>query len=214
MKQIIKNMVGALGVGLVRSKTLDQLLSTIDQQRSTIDQLWSEKEDVADLFDQMSRSPIFEGQSKAQLNQDIIVLLITNFKKDGFFVEFGATNGIDLSNTYLLEKSYEWKGILAEPAKIWHNDLSMNRNVNIDFSCVWRRSNDVVTFNMVDSAELSTIAEFSDRDHHAEARKNGETYDVKTISLNDLLEKYDAPQTIDYLSIDTEGSEFEILNNF
>jgi len=45
-------------------------------------------------------------------------------------------------------------------------------------------------------------------------RKNGRKYEVKTISLNDLLKKYSAPNLIDYLSIDTEGSEFEILNAF
>jgi len=200
IKKITRKIAYTLGVGLVSSQRLDQLQSI--------------ETDVTDLVDLLFRSNIFEGHSKAQLHQDIFVLLTTNFKRNGFFVEFGATNGIDLSNTYLLEKSYGWKGILAEPAKIWHDDLSKNRNVNIDFSCVWSKSNNVVTFNMVDSAELSTISEFSDRDHHAKARQNGVTYDVKTISLNDLLEKYDAPQQIDYLSIDTEGSEFEILNNF
>ncbi len=37
---------------------------------------------------------------------------------------------------------------------------------------------------------------------------------MKTISLSDLLDKYAAPRIVDYLSIDTEGSEYEILNGF
>ena len=58
--------------------------------------------------------------SKAQIFQDIFVLFMTNEKKGGYFVEFGATNGVTLSNTYLLEKSFGWEGILAEPARCWH----------------------------------------------------------------------------------------------
>jgi hypothetical protein len=45
-------------------------------------------------------------------------------------------------------------------------------------------------------------------------RSSGKTYSVKTISLLDLLIKHEAPFNIDYLSIDTEGSEFDILNSF
>ncbi|MBT8545252.1 FkbM family methyltransferase [Polynucleobacter paneuropaeus] len=37
---------------------------------------------------------------------------------------------------------------------------------------------------------------------------------MKTISLADLLIKHNAPKVIDYLSIDTEGSEYEILSHF
>ena len=35
---------------------------------------------------------------------------------------------------------------------------------------------------------------------------------METVSLNQLLEQYNAPNKIDYISIDTEGAEFEIIN--
>ena len=47
-----------------------------------------------------------------------------------------------------------------------------------------------------------------------EKNKNKQTIQVKTLTLFDLLEKANAPKFIDYLSIDTEGSEYEILKNF
>ena len=48
-------------------------------------------------------------------------------------------------------------------------------------------------------------------DEHSPLRENGKRYHVETISLNELLDSHKAPLTIDYLSIDTEGSEFDIL---
>ena len=44
--------------------------------------------------------------SKSQLGQDIFALAKLNFKKNGFFVEFGATNGVDYSNTLVMEKLF------------------------------------------------------------------------------------------------------------
>lgn len=152
--------------------------------------------------------------SKAQLFQDLFVLFITNNKKGGYFVEFGATNGITLSNSYLLEKSFGWNGILAEPARCWHNELRANRNCIIDMRCVWDKSDEHLDFNEVSSQELSTINTYSGSDGHSLDRQNGNIYPVETISLNDLLEKHNAPHAIDYLSIDTEGSELTVLSAF
>jgi FkbM family methyltransferase len=154
------------------------------------------------------------SKSKSQLRQDLVVLHELNFKRGGYFVEFGATNGRDLSNTHMLETYYAWNGILAEPARCWHDELVMNRKCHIETSCVWSSSGKTLEFNETKEAELSTINHYSDLDAHVHARKDGEKYDVNTLSLNDLLEKYNAPAVIDYLSIDTEGSEFEILSNF
>jgi FkbM family methyltransferase len=142
------------------------------------------------------------------------VLSQLNFKREGFFVEFGATDGVEGSNAYLLEKEYGWDGILAEPAKSWHTDLRKNRGCHIEEACVWGASGQTLIFNEPAVAAIATINDYSDSDFHAKARENGTLYEVSTISLNDLLEKYEAPHEIDYLSVDTEGSEFDILSNF
>ena len=154
------------------------------------------------------------AKSKAQLNQDVIALLETNFKKSGYFVEFGATNGVQLSNSYLLEKEFGWRGILAEPGKTWIKDLRLNRNCLISDKCVWSSSGELLQFNETELKELSTIDRFSLSDTLGSARTNGVKYLVETISLSDLLLEFDAPAYIDLLSIDTEGSEFEILSSF
>jgi FkbM family methyltransferase len=153
-------------------------------------------------------------KSKAQLKQDMFVLSELDYKRDGYFVEFGATNGVDFSNTYLLETEMGWRGILAEPAKVWQDALVANRKCCISFDCVWSKSHEELEFNEVGAADLSTIDVFSDGDEHAKTRKEGKKYNVYTVSLLDLLNKYKAPKEIDYLSIDTEGSEFEILSAF
>ena len=218
LKSLIKKSLGKFDIDISRQGAVQRLIS----QNARLQQLVIEKSRGSDDLELLFSVPDQDapkllkvlGKSKSQLRQDLFVLSELDFKGAGFFVEFGATNGIDLSNTHLLEKEFGWTGILAEPAKCWHQDLRANRNSHIDTDCVWRDSNSILNFNEVDSAELSTINSYSSADHHQESRREGKTYDVKTISLVDLLKKYDAPRLIDYLSIDTEGSEFEILNSF
>lgn len=153
-------------------------------------------------------------KSRSQIHQDLFVLSELGFKRNGFFVEFGATNGLELSNSYLLEKEFHWSGILAEPAKGWHDDLFANRNVTIEKRCVWKDSTSSLIFQEADIRELSTIAGVGVQDKNFVARNDCKTYQVQTISLNDLLIEHNAPKVVDYLSIDTEGSEFDILSCF
>lgn len=164
--------------------------------------------------DSLTKLLSYHSLSTSQLGQDLFVLLELQFKTGGYFVEFGATNGVSLSNTFLLEKAFDWTGILAEPAKCWHDELRKNRCCDIETGCVWFESNSSLTFQEVEVAELSTIGSFSNSDHHKKGRRRGVSYNVNTISLLDLLDKYNAPRRIDYLSIDTEGSEYDILRNF
>lgn len=152
--------------------------------------------------------------SYSQLGQDLLVQFLLEEKTEGYFVEFGATNGIELSNTYLLEKKYAWNGILCEPMKSFQNDLFFNRSSNIDFNCVHTETGKTVNFYQVGMSGLSTIEEYAYNDKHSEIRQNHTEYTVNTITLKDLLDKYSSPEYIDYLSIDTEGSEFDILNAY
>lgn len=151
---------------------------------------------------------------KSQIQQDLFVLLALDFKKDGFFIEFGATDGVYMSNSWIFEKEFGWQGIVAEPGVRWHKELYNNRNCKISTKCVWKESGHKLLFNEASDAGFSTINEYASKDHHSELRKKGKQYDVETISLNDLLEFNNAPQIIDYLSIDTEGSEYDILSAF
>jgi FkbM family methyltransferase len=153
------------------------------------------------------------SMSQSQLFQDIFAIFCHNGKKNGFFVEFGATDGVSLSNTYVLEKHFAWQGILAEPAKRWHSSLKSNRSAAIDTRCVWTTSKQLLPFVEADIGELSTLTQFESSDSHTDSRKTGKRYDVETVSLNDLLHTHNCPQVIDYMSVDTEGSEFEILSN-
>lgn len=155
------------------------------------------------------------GESKSQIFQDLFVLHVFDSKSSGFFVEFGATNGVGLSNTHILEAEFGWKGILAEPARCWTTELRANRNCTIDTRCVWKESGKTVKFLETSDAELSTVHTFEDRlDVHTTIRTENEMYDVETVSLTDLLTVHNAPRHIDYLSIDTEGSEYSILAHF
>jgi FkbM family methyltransferase len=155
-------------------------------------------------------------ESRSQILQDLWVSYELGEKRDGFFVEFGATNGVVNSNTWLLEKKYGWKGILAEPNPVWHSTLAANRNSAVDHRCVDSSSGKMVAFLATDGSdpELSSIAEFASGDHFADVRAGGTVIEVETISLNDLLIEHNAPFEIDYLSIDTEGSEYAILSEF
>jgi FkbM family methyltransferase len=124
--------------------------------------------------------------SKAQQLQDLLAIFFSNYES-GYFVEF---------------------------AHVWVRDLQLNRNVNISFDCVFSESDLTLEFLESKTGKLSSISQFAKEDLHTVDRSKGRVYTVTTISLNDLLLKYNAPRYIDFLSIDTEGSELKILESF
>jgi len=154
--------------------------------------------------------------STSQLGQDLWVLEQTGFKRSGYFVEFGATDGVLLSNTYLLERRYGWMGICAEPHPEFFAQLRRNRRCHVSDACVAGESGRDVEFILAN--EYGGIADFAGNDSHAAKRQAfrslGKVIHMQTTSLDELLTSFRAPREIDYLSLDTEGSEYEILSAF
>ena len=159
--------------------------------------------------------------SFSQLFQDLFVLFLLEKKRGGNFLEFGATNGIELSNSLLLEKEFDWNGVLAEPSPEWQNQLRANRPKSKLLSeCIYSETGKTVDFFVSKEGALSTIEEFRQSDIESlpinSKMRNEDGFSVKvpTISLNDVFIKYFNGERIDYMSVDTEGSEFLILSNF
>lgn len=149
--------------------------------------------------------------STSQIGQDLFVLWVLGMKRGGYFVEVGAASGVALSNSCLLERSFGWHGICAEPGRGWHAQLHAERSCIIDERCVWSESGARLDFMECAAAEFSTLASFAASDGHRRIGHEGGPYTVESVSLTDLLTQHHAPKVVDYLSIDTEGSELEIL---
>jgi FkbM family methyltransferase len=161
----------------------------------------------------LERRKITSGSaSTSQINQDVFVLEILGSKQSGYFVDVGAANGVELSNTHLLEKKFAWKGILVEPARCWHPYLRSSRTTIVDTRAAWSKSGIQLPFLETDNACLASLECRADGDGFTETRlHSSKTYPVTTVSLQDLLLEHQAPPVIDYLSLDTEGSESDIL---
>ena len=217
MKKIIKSIISKFGYTIIRNSRYNEL-----KESPRFGRLWNR----LDENEKIVIAP-FLISSKSQFAQDLFVIsqIVRKNSIPNYFIEFGATDGITWSNTYILEKEFKWDGILCEPAKVFHNSLFINRKCNIDKRCVFTDSNIYVDFfeiqypnklYNISSPELSTIKKYlNSNDWASDIRNNNSiNYKVETISLNDLLDFYNAPKNIGYLSIDTEGSEFDILLNF
>ena len=158
---------------------------------------------------------------QSQLYQDICASFIIGDKFEKTFLEFGATDGYRLSNSYLLENSFNWKGALSEPSPQWHNTLKINRKNSIIITdCIWKETGKKLDFFLSDVGEYSTINDYIENEiksmpaNTLERKKGGKIISVETISLNDVVKNYFNDTCPSYVSIDTEGSEYEILKAF
>jgi len=148
--------------------------------------------------------------SKSQLIQDLIVVDYFNFKKNGVFVELGASDGVELSNTHLLEKSFEWEGVLIEPVKSSFKKLEKNRDGICLNKVIYNKKSSII-FQEDIIPELSTIKDYTNSDINKRVKKT--EYEIETLTLNNIFNEILKTNYIDFLSLDTEGSEFIILSD-
>jgi len=187
---------------------------------------WSGKENTPKVFNSTFKVPanspslianfystpqIFNEvyQSNSQANQDIIVAKYLNEKKNGYFVDLAANDYKIYSNTLNLERKNQWSGICVEPNPKYHVGLLSNRTCLLVTNPVSSYSNQIVDFNFHD--ELSgIISETTDnKPGSAEIHTS-----MTTISLMQLFHYANTPRVIDYLSLDVEGSEYDVLEHF
>jgi len=155
-------------------------------------------------------------RSYSQIQQDLKVLEFYKLKTNGFFVDIGAADGIELSNTYLLESGANWKGICVEPNPNNYSKLIVNRPTAICCDkAIYNKTGLTLDFDIAHNGQLqSGISSDIIEGWKPFVDSNKSTIKVQTLLLTELLDQNNAPTFIEYLSLDTEGSEYEILKNF
>jgi hypothetical protein len=156
LKSLSRSSLASFGLGVTSKRHLEFLENSNRQSEKVLWNLTYLKDDLqrliiylkSELLDTKSTVAAIEllNESESQLRQDLFVLIVSGWKRKGYFVEFGATDGKHFSNTWILEKKYGWDGILAEPDPRFHKNLASNRATNIEFSCVYTRTGDTINF--------------------------------------------------------------------
>ena len=144
--------------------------------------------------------------------------------QDGYYVELGANDGITQSNSFYFEKKKNWKGVLIEPSPNNYLKCRQNRDTSNKFFC-----NACVSFDFKEKyvemiyANLTTVSHNLEKDIDSESSflkrslkyldkyEDHFTFGAKAKTLTDLLIEAGSPNIIDFLSLDVEGSEMEVL---
>jgi FkbM family methyltransferase len=156
----------------------------------------------------------------SQFKQDYIVDKFFNGKKNGVFVDIGAHDGVSFSNTYFFETKRKWDGICIEPIPEIFDKLKQNRKCHLVNGVIYQ-SNEYLDFKRIyGSAEmLSGIVNYEDKRDEERTKialnKYGGHSDIIKVQgyiLSEILQKFNI-ETVDYLSLDIEGGEFEVLES-
>ena len=152
----------------------------------------------------------------SQAGQDKIIKdIFFNNKRNGFFVEIGAYDGIDGSNCYHFERYLNWDGIAIEPSNIQFEKLQKNRRCKLMNYAVSEESKEVEFIDVIEGlTQMSGINNsFFERNKNIilnNRESKTRSINIKTITFDQVVPKN---TTIDYLSIDIEGGEMALVNS-
>jgi hypothetical protein len=151
---------------------------------------------------------------KSQYSQDkwIIEEVFPNMT-NGYFVELAAGDGVFLSNTHILEKHFNWQGLCIEPNKSSYQNLINNRNCLFDDSVILQDGFEI---------EFVEYHKLTDYEHLLSGILGAQNANLPiervtkhiASSLDTVLDKHKAPEVIHYISMDIEGSEIYVLQDF
>lgn len=153
---------------------------------------------------------------RAQNGEDRWLDEFFGHKRNGFFVEVGAFDGVNLSNTYHFEQ-IGWKGVLIEPDPDKAALCRSNRPGSRTYQCAAAGSTQIseVTFFRVEAGEVYSTTRLT-REHARRIDHMGLAsvpMSVPARTLDAILEEAGAA-AIDFVSIDVEGAEMEVLRGF
>ena len=153
---------------------------------------------------------------KGQFGQDIIAYLCLKNKKNGFYIDIGAYDGIGLSNTYIFEK-LGWNGFCVEASPKTFEKLQKNRKCDSYNYAVCSKNIGKTRFLTSSSGELDVL-DIHNTDKHKERIKiesdnNMEYIEVDTITFDELMSNYKDITHIDFMSLDIEGGELDVLKS-
>lgn len=173
---------------------------------------------------------IAEDLFKAQYGEDKLLWEMFNQRREGFFIEVGAWNGISLSNTYFLEQM-GWTGILVEPLRELFEDCVRNRPRSrvVHAACTAPNQGATIKFTRVVGNEMLSCIQ-PEPAHAQRCRSEGrqlEEIEVPAVTLDRLIvRERNGPWPgrgpfipkvgwqIDLVSIDVEGGEMDVLKGF
>lgn len=152
-----------------------------------------------------------KGPLHAQLLQDAFVLAATEGKRDGVFVEIGVGDGVHLSNTLALERDYGWRGLLIEANPHFWPSIESSRSLSrLAKVAVLAEPAGKLTFRHVPGfPEISSLDVYAGGDGHD--RSIFESIEVESAGVASVFKTNDIPRDVDYVSIDVEGPDVEIL---